>query len=153
MREHYNGAMVIFTKCGKPVILWTIKSDSNWLETLENLLPAQFSSNRTILLAQAFHINLQTLMNDIKNGCFESVLLGFCYWIPKKRRLSHSQSLLILHHHFKFHDTSIVDATITAELSVHNTRACEIASRTMDRRPCETLNPNYPFMDNGNCTK
>lgn len=136
MRERYNDAMSIVTKCGKPDIFCTFTCNPKWSEILENLPPGQTPAGRPDLVARVFHIKLRALLDDITNGELFGKCIAWVYTIEfQKRGLPHAHILLILDHQFKFHDAARVDEIIVTELPVDHPRLYEIVSKAMIHEP------------------
>jgi len=56
MLQHYQDAMAIVRKYGKPDIFITMTCNPNWREIKENLLPNQQPADRPDICARVFNI-------------------------------------------------------------------------------------------------
>ncbi|XP_063994425.1 uncharacterized protein LOC135171800 [Diachasmimorpha longicaudata] len=118
MMQHYQDAMSIVRKFGKPDLFITMTCNPNWREIQENLLPAQTPSDRPDLVSRVFHRKKDELMEKtiIKDKLFGEVL-EYVYVVEyQKRGLPHVHILLTLKQNHKITTPDVVDKYISAEI-------------------------------------
>ena len=156
MYQHYQDAMTIVTKYGKPDIFLTFTANPKWPEVLENLLPHQSANDRPDIVSRVFHLKLKELLHDLLKRDILGHVSAFVYTIEfQKRGLPHAHMVLFLRDTDKPRTTEDVDRLVSAEIpnphfqpQFHDT-----VKRHMIHGPCGELNPQCVCMHNGECTK
>ena len=156
MYQHYQDAMTIVTKHGKPDIFLTFTANPKWLEILENLLPHQSASDRPDLTSRGFHLKLKELLHDLLQEDVLGCVTAYVYTIEfQKRGLPHAHMVLFLADTDKPRVTEDVDQLVSAEIpdpqlqpDFHDT-----VKRHMIHGPCGELNLHCVCMQNGECKK
>ena len=156
MYQHYQDAMTIVTKYGKPDIFLTFTANPKWPEIVENLLPHQSASDRPDLVSRVFHLKLKALLHDLLQEDVLGRVTAYVYTIEfQKRGLPHAHMVLFLADADKPRTTEDVDRLVSAEIpdpqlqpEFHNT-----VKRHMIHGPCGELDPQCVCMQNGECKK
>ena len=156
MYQHYQDAMTIVTKYGKPDIFLTFTANPKWPEILENLLPHQSASDRPDLVSRVFHLKLKELLHDLLQEDVLGCVTAYVYTIEfQKRGLPHAHMVLFLADTDKPRVTEDVDQFVSAEIpdpqlqpDFHDT-----VKRHMIHGPCGELNLHCVCMQNGECKK
>ena len=89
MYQHYQDAMTIVTKYGKPDIFLTFTANPKWPEILENLLPHQSASDRPDLVSRVFHLKLNELLHDLSQEDVLGCGTAYVYTIEFQKRGLH----------------------------------------------------------------
>ena len=152
MYQHYQDAMTIVTKYGKPDIFLTFTANTKWPEVLENLLPHQAASDRPDIVSRVFHLKLKELLYDLLHRHVLGHVSAFVYTIEfQKRGLPHAHMVLFLTDPDKPRTTEDVDHLVSAEIphphlqpQFHDT-----VKRHMIHGPCGELNLHCVCMQNG----
>ncbi|XP_041421549.1 uncharacterized protein LOC121394460, partial [Xenopus laevis] len=156
MQQHYQDAMAIVRKFGKPDLFITMTCNPKWKEITNNLMPWQKVQHRPDLVARVFRIKLNNLLEDItKNSIFGTVKAIVHVIEFQKRGLPHAHILLILHDNSKIRTEDDINNIVKAEIPDHNIspRLFEIVTKNMIHTPCGNVNPKSPCMLNGRCSK
>ncbi|XP_075194167.1 uncharacterized protein LOC142294949 [Anomaloglossus baeobatrachus] len=155
MQQRYQDAMAIVTKYGKPDIFVTMTCNPKWVEITEHLEPWQHVEHRPYLVARIFRLKLKSLLQDIKNGLFGTVIAMVHVIEFQKRGLPHAHILLILDTNSKIHTEEDIDNIVWAEIPNQQQypELYDIVVSHMVHGPCGVLNPASPCMQNGKCTK
>ncbi|CAL8141391.1 unnamed protein product [Orchesella dallaii] len=158
MHQHYQDAMAIVTKFGKPDIFVTMTCNPKWKEIVENLESWQRAEHRPDLVARVFNLKLKELLEDIKskNKFLFGEVLAIIYVIEfQKRGLPHAHILIILAKDFKIKSTEDIDRIVKAEIpdKEKSPRLFEIVTKNMIHTPCGSINPSSPCMIDGKCSK
>ncbi|XP_075188624.1 uncharacterized protein LOC142288848 [Anomaloglossus baeobatrachus] len=155
MQQRYQDAMAIVTKYGKPDIFVTMTCNPKWVEITEHLEPWQHVEHRPDLVARIFRLKLKSLLQDIKNGLFGTVIAMVHVIEFQKRGLPHAHILLILDTNSKIHTEEDIDNIVWAEIPNQQQypELYDIVVSHMVHGPCGVLNPASPCMQNGKCTK
>ena len=156
MYQHYQDAMTIVTKYGKPDIFLTFTANPKWSEIVENLLPHQSASDRPDLVSRVFHLKLKALLHDLLQEDVLGHVTAYVYTIEfQKRGLPHAHMVLFLADPDKPRTTEDVDRLVSAEIpdpqlqpEFHNT-----VKKHMIHGPCGQLDPQCVCMQNGECKK
>ncbi|KYN18631.1 ATP-dependent DNA helicase PIF1, partial [Trachymyrmex cornetzi] len=91
MLQHYQDAMAIVRKYGKPDLFITMTCNPNWREIRENLLPNQQPVDRPDTCARVFNIKKDYLIDIIVRQKFFREVLAYVYVIEfQKRGLPHT---------------------------------------------------------------
>lgn len=70
MQQHYQDAMAIVSKFGKPDLFVTFTCNPKWSEIETNLKPGQTAADRPDLEIRVFRLKLKQQINDIKITTF-----------------------------------------------------------------------------------
>ena len=115
MMQHYQDAMAIVRKFGKPDLFITMTCNPNWREITENLLPGQQPSDRPDLTARVFDMKKKYLLDLIIHHNLFGETQAYVYTIEsQKRGLLHIHLLVILKH--RLSTPEMVDQCISAEI-------------------------------------
>ncbi|XP_068990456.1 uncharacterized protein [Neodiprion pinetum] len=115
MMQHYQDAMGIVRKFGKPDLFITMTCNPNWREIRENLLPGQQPSDRPDLTARVFDMKKKHLLDLIVRENFFGETRAFVSTIEsQKPGLIHIHLLVALKH--KLSTPEMVDKCISAEI-------------------------------------
>ncbi|XP_044012567.1 uncharacterized protein LOC122855319 [Aphidius gifuensis] len=152
MLQHYQDAMAIVRKFGKPDLFVTMTCNPNWREIQENLLPGQTSSDRPDIVSRVFNIKKEELITTIVKKKLFGETLAYVYVIEyQKRGLPHIHLLIILKSNHKIVTSDVVDKYISAEIPLladdpilHN-----IVMKNMIHGPCGA----WCKDQNGKCSK
>ena len=115
MMQHYQDAMGIVRKFGKPNLFITMTCNPNWREIRENLRPGQQLSDRPDLTARVFDMKKKHLLDVITRKAFFGDTKAYVYTIE-------SQKLGLLHIHllvslkYKLTTPEMVDKFICADI-------------------------------------
>ncbi|XP_024877995.1 uncharacterized protein LOC112458538, partial [Temnothorax curvispinosus] len=139
MLQHYQDAMAIVRKYGKPDIFITMTCNPNWCEIRENSLPGQQPADRPDICARVFNIKKDYLIDVIVRQKFFGEVLAYVYVIEfQKRGLPHIHLLITLKRNCKIVNPETVDKFISAEIpdpneneSLHN-----VVMKHMIHGPC-----------------
>ncbi|XP_024873836.1 uncharacterized protein LOC112455867, partial [Temnothorax curvispinosus] len=139
MLQHYQDAMAIVRKYGKPDIFITMTCNPNWREIRENLLPGQQPADRPDICARVFNIKKDYLIDVIVRQKFFGEVLAYVYVIEfQKRGLPHIHLLITLKRNCKIVNPETVDRFISAKIpdpneneSLHN-----VVMKHMIHGPC-----------------
>ena len=156
MYQHYQDAMTIVTKYGKPDIFLTFTANPKWPEILENLLPHQAASDRPDIVSRVFHLKLKELLCDLLQRHVLGNVSAFVYTIEfQKRGLPHAHMVLFLTDPDKPRTTEDVDHLVSAEIPHPHLHPQfhETVKRHMIHGPCGELNLQCVCMQNGECKK
>ena len=152
MLQHYQDAMAIVRKFGKPDLFITMTCNPNWREIQENLLPGQTTSDRPDIVSRIFNIKKDELISTVvKEKLFGSVL-AYVYVVEyQKRGLPHVHLLLTLKQNNKITTSDVVDKYISAEIPNpdENSILYNIVMKNMIHGPCGDWCKN----EKGNCSK
>ncbi|UYV71113.1 hypothetical protein LAZ67_8001784, partial [Cordylochernes scorpioides] len=155
MQQHYQDAMAIVEKHGKPDLFVTMTCNPKWKDITDNLEDWQRVEHRPDLIARVFKLKLEQLLKEINEGLFGTVK-AMVYVIEfQKRGLPHAHILLILNGESKLRTEEDVDNVVWAEIPDEEKYPVlnSIVLENMIHGPCGTRNPNCPCMENGVCTK
>jgi len=139
MLQHYQDAMAIVRKYGKPDIFITMTCNPNWREIKENLLPNQQPSDRPDICARVFNIKKDYLIDVIVRQKFFGEVLAYVYVIEfQKRGLPHIHLLITLKQNYKILNSETVDKFISAEIPDpnENENLHSIVMKHMIHGPC-----------------
>ena len=115
MFQLYQDSMAIARFCGRVNFFLTQTANPNWKEITDELLPGQQPSDRPDLVARVFHMKMQALIKDIREG-----LLGFAvahiHTVEyQKRGLPHMHLLIFVNYNSCLNTPDDVDEMIRAE--------------------------------------
>jgi hypothetical protein len=117
MQQHYQDAMSIVRKYGKPDLFLTFTCNPRHKDIVENLLPGQTAADRPDIVSRVFKLHLGELLKDIKKRNVLGVLIAHIYVIEyQKRGLPHAHLLLIFDDGSKLREPDDIDSLISAEI-------------------------------------
>ena len=155
MQQHYQDAMAIVTKYGKPDFFLTYTCNPKAREITENLQGGR-PEFRPDLVARVYKLHLDSLLHDIATRHVLGVPVCHIHVIEfQKRGLPHCHLLITLRECDKLREIEDIDAFISAELpdpaidpELHRIIKCN-----MIHGPCGVINPKSVCMSDGKCTK
>ncbi|XP_075665627.1 uncharacterized protein LOC142635332 [Castanea sativa] len=158
MIQNYQDAMAICRWAGYPNLFLTFTCNPKWLEIISflELIPGQKSKDRPDILARAFKVKLDALLQDIKKGQHFGKVVAVVYTIEfQKRGLPHAHILVFLHPDDKYSVPKDIDSIISAEIpdSLEDSIGHEVVKQSMMHGPCGATRPNSPCMVDNSCTK
>ncbi|XP_044578930.1 uncharacterized protein LOC123261402 [Cotesia glomerata] len=139
MMQHYQDAMSIVRKFGKPDLFLTMTCNPKWREISENLLPGQTASDRPDLVARVFNIKKNALIDTIVKKQLFGEVAAYIWVIEfQKRGLPHLHMLMTLKSNSKITRPEQVDRLIAAEISdpVIDPTLFDIVKKNMLHSPC-----------------
>ncbi|XP_043463735.1 uncharacterized protein LOC122499439 [Leptopilina heterotoma] len=137
MLQHYQDAMAIVRKYGKPDLFITMTCNPNWIEIQENLLPGQIPSDRPDLISRVFNIKKNALIDTIaKKKLFGDVMAYVSVVEYQKRGLPHIHILITLKQNCKITTPEVVDKFILAEIPENDPKLHDIVIKNMLHGPC-----------------
>ena len=95
MNAHYQDAMAIVRRFGKPDFLITMTANGNWTEIKQQLEKGQSYTDRPDIIARVFEQKKKALINDLKSGILGKFLSIVGVVEFQKRGLPHIHILLI----------------------------------------------------------
>ena len=155
MQQHYQDAMAIVTKYGKPDFFLTYTCNPKAKEITENLEGGR-PEFRPDLVARVYKLHLDSLLHDITQRHVLGVPVCHIHVIEfQKRGLPHCHLLITLRECDKLREAEDIDSFISAELpdptidpELHRIIKCN-----MIHGPCGVINPQSVCMSDGKCTK
>ncbi|XP_021959226.1 uncharacterized protein LOC110855114 [Folsomia candida] len=156
MQQHYQDAMAIVRRYGKPDLFVTMTCNPKWKEIQENLEPNQRAENRPDLVSRVFHIKLSELLDDIGKRHALGKQKAKIHVIEfQKRGLPHAHILIILRHEDKPSTDDKIDKLVCAEIPdpVCHPKLHAMVTHHMIHGPCGSHNMRSPCMDGESCTK
>ena len=156
MQQHYQDAMAIVQKFGKPDLFLTFTCNPKWQEITENLYDGQYAYDRPDLVSRVFHMKLKELLKDINKNGILGRTIAFLHVIEfQKRGLPHVHLLIHLCAEDKLTQREEVDSMISAELPNPDTQKdlYNIVTSCMVHGPCGDDNPDCSCMVDGKCSK
>jgi PIF1-like helicase/Helitron helicase-like domain at N-terminus len=156
MTQHYQDAMAIVRKYGKPDLFITMTCNPKWKEIVENLESWQKVEYRPDLVARVFNLKLKALLEDLTKKHVFGVDVAKIHVIEfQKRGLPHAHILVILSDEFKPKTEDLIDKMVSAEIPDPKThpRLHAIVMKNMIHGPCGSVNPSSPCMKAKECTK
>ena len=158
--------MAIVREFHKPDFFITMTCNPHWPEIKEKLLNGQTAQDRPDLVARAFKLKSDQLMNDLTHGGLLGKVVAHMQVIEfQKRGLPHKHILIILANHDRVGTAALVDSCVTAELppspddvddaevKAELQRLETIVLTNMIHGPCGEENPSSPCMVDGKCSK
>ncbi|XP_044596977.1 uncharacterized protein LOC123273602 [Cotesia glomerata] len=139
MVQHYQDAMSMVRKFGKPDLFITMTCNPKWREITENLLPGQNASDRPDLVARVFNIEKNVLIDMIVKQHLFGQAVAFNWVIEfQKRGLPHLHMLVTLTAGCKITTSEHVDRLISAEIPnpLNGPTLFDIVTRNMLHGPC-----------------
>ncbi|XP_044005848.1 uncharacterized protein LOC122850854 [Aphidius gifuensis] len=148
MLQHYQDAMAIVRKFGKPDLFITMTCNPNWREIKENLLDGQTASDRPDIVSRVFEIKKNELIKKIVKENLFGEIQAYVYAVEyQKRGLLHVHALFTLKQNSKITTATIVDEYISAEIpdQTGNINIYNIVMKNMNHGPCGSWYENgYP---------
>ena len=166
MYQLFQDSMAICRFARKPDLFLTMTANPKWPEINQNLLRdeaadhqgtihCQEPSDRPDIVARVFEQKKESLLKEIKQGLFGSIL-GMVYTIEfQKRGLPHMHLLIFLNQEHKIYNPTHVDAIVSAKIPDPATQPLlyGIVTSNMMHGPCGARNLNSPCMVDGKCSK
>jgi hypothetical protein len=115
MFQLYQDSMAIACFCGRVDFFLTFTVNPGWKEITDELLPGQKSSDRPDLISRVFHMKVNSLMKDIKEGLFGLVKAHIYTVEYQKRGLPHVHILIFMDPNSRPQNPDDVDEIIRAE--------------------------------------
>jgi hypothetical protein len=156
MQQHYQDAMAIVAKFGKPDLFCTFTCNPTCKDITDALLPGQQPSDRPDIVSRVFKIHLEQLMKDIRQKHVLGKPVAYIYVIEfQKRGLPHAHLLIILADGSKLRVPADIDSLICAEIpdSATEPEIYSAVKTCMVHGPCGILNKQSPCMADDQCTK
>ncbi|XP_057417171.1 uncharacterized protein LOC130711518 [Lotus japonicus] len=157
MFNNCQDAMAISNTYGYPDLFLTMTCNPKWPEIDRHVSALGLTaSDRPDLACRVFHMKLNALIIDLKNGDFFGKAIAGTYTIEfQKRGLPHAHILLWLSMENKLRTPNMIDSVICAELPDPERfpQLFECVSNYMVHGPCGFSNKDSPCMKNGHCSK
>ena len=116
MRQHYQDAMSLVAKFGKPDLFITFTANPKWPEITSNLLPNQPYTDRPDICCRVFDVKLKEFLDDLTKKHVLGRVQAYCAVVEfQKRGLPHAHILLFLHPNDKIDTAQHLDEIIWAE--------------------------------------
>ena len=146
--EAFQDAMAIIRSFGKPDLFVTFTCNPQWPEITNSLFPGEQPCDRPDLTARVFHIELKSLIADLKSGMLGKVVAYFGMKEDQKCGLPHCHILLILADEDKPREPKDIDRIMSAKIPEPNInpKLHEIITRNNIHGPCGALNQSSPCM-------
>jgi hypothetical protein len=160
MNQHYQDAMSIVRRFGKPDLFITFTCNPNWPELRENKIGDTIINERPDLLCRVFHMKVLTLIKDIYDNNIFGKCLAYSYTIEfQKRGLPHAHLVFTLNEHSKPHTPDEIDKLVSAELPNRRTESvlfstvttclihrCNHNCRSVNDININNIDSNYPCL-------
>ena len=156
MQQHYQDAMSIVRKYGKPDLFLTFTCNPKWKEIEEQLFPGQTPYDRPDLVSRIFKLKLDALTVDILKKHVLGRAVAHIFVIEfQERGLPHCHMLISLASEGKPHDSTFIDRIVSSEItdSSRFPRLFELVKRHMIHGSCGIINNNSPGKEDGKCLK
>lgn len=145
MQQHYQDAMAIMRKCGRPDLFITVTCNPKWKEL--KLILKQFPKNTNAndiphITVRLFHTKLKSIMNDITQKKIFGKVLAYVYTVEfQKRGIPHSHILVTLHPENKIITSEQIDKYISAEIISNNEKLKKLTIKHMLHGPHNKQSP------------
>uniref|UniRef100_A0A914MFS2 ATP-dependent DNA helicase n=1 Tax=Meloidogyne incognita TaxID=6306 RepID=A0A914MFS2_MELIC len=151
IEKHFQDAMALVRRFGKPDLFVTMTCNPQWEEIVENLYQGQVSADRPDLVDRVFYLKVKALMTEItKTKIFGREL---CWMYPVEnqgRGLPHIHLLLTMFDIDKVTSSEDVEKRgISARIPDKDIDKdlFDLVKKHMIHGPCGDLNPNCPCME------
>jgi len=151
IEKHFQDAMALVRRFGKPDLFVTMTCNPQWEEIVENLYQGQVSADRPDLVDRVFYLKVKALMTEItKTKIFGREL---CWMYPVEnqgRGLPHIHLLLTMFDIDKVTSSEDVEKRgISARIPDRDIDKdlFDLVKKHMIHGPCGDLNPNCPCME------
>ncbi|XP_065673052.1 uncharacterized protein LOC136090381 [Hydra vulgaris] len=134
----------------------TFTCDPKWREITENLYSGHTANDRPDLVTRVFKLKLNNLLNDIfKHGVLGKVVTHVQVIEFQKLGLPHVHILLHFANNGKLETAHDINNLLSAEIPdpIVSRDLYDIVKTCMIHGPCGILNPNFPCMKDGVCSK
>ena len=160
MQQHFQDAMAIVVRLGRPSLFLTMTCNPKWRDSLREIPEGHDPRNYPLITHRVFALKLKKMLDLLfKDGIFGRKI-GSIYVIEfQKRGLPHAHILLILAPEDRPLTAAEVDDMISAELPDEATepRYYKYVTSHMMHGPCGKENPAAPCMHDprypGRCSK
>ena len=159
MQMHYQDAMAIVRRYGKPDYFVTFTANPAWPEIQSNLAPGEHAINRPDLVARVFRLKLRELLADLVERNVLGGSVAHTWTIEfQKRGLPHAHILVIMQPKDKPRTPEAVDRVVCAEIpdpdDPEQARLYRTVTTSMMHGPCGLCDPSAPCMnEHGVCSK
>jgi hypothetical protein len=156
MHQKCQDALAVAARFGKATYFITITTNPNWDEIVEAAGTKGVNpQDDPIIVARVFHLKLQQLMEELKNGLFGRMIAVQHTVEFQKRGLPHAHILLTVDHADRPHTAEQVDEIVCAEIPDINADPVlhRLVLKHMLHGPCGNSNPNAPCLKGDRCSK
>ncbi|KAL6662326.1 hypothetical protein ACP70R_000185 [Stipagrostis hirtigluma subsp. patula] len=158
MIQNYHDAIAICRVYGPCDIFLTYTCNPKWPEISEAIRfePGQKSTDRSDIVVRVYHMKLEELLDDVKDGSIFGPINAVLHCIEfQKRGLPHAHLLIWLSMDTSQPSAELIDSFISAEIPDPEVDPLGYAlvAEHMMHGPCGQFNPKAPCMKNGVCSK
>nr|CAD2188042.1 unnamed protein product [Meloidogyne enterolobii] len=149
IEKHFQDAMSLVRKFGKPDLFVTMTCNSQWEEIKENLYEGQVPSDRPDIVDRVFYLKVKALMKEITKAKIFGRDICWMYPVENQGRgLPHIHLLLTLLDKVTS-SQDVENRGISARLpdKDKDNELFELVKKFMIHGPCGDLNPNCPCME------
>jgi len=153
MMQHYQDAMALVRKFGKPDLFITFTCNLAWPKIADSIHSWETPTNRPDIVVRVFHAKVQELIRLICKVEIFGAMTAFLYTVEfQKRGLPHIHLLLTLGDNSKFRNPEDIDKVVSAEIpDPSNKELYELVKAHMVHGPCGHLNPSCVCMQDEKC--